>query len=70
MIVENVIVADYAAESGGKVHILGAGITRLTLPALPVVLPTMAVLVRMHPSLPTLNETTSSRSPCASRTGR
>jgi hypothetical protein len=48
VIVENIIVADYVAESGGKVNIIGAGITRLTPPMLPTALPTIAVLVRMR----------------------
>jgi hypothetical protein len=48
VIVENIVIADYVAEASGKVHILGAGITRLTPPTLPVVLPTIAVFVRMR----------------------
>lgn len=41
------IVADFAEDSGGKVHIVGAGITRLTPPSLPARLPVLSVFIRL-----------------------
>ncbi len=41
-----IILADATNESGGKLNILGAGISRITPAALPSVLPQIAVVVR------------------------
>jgi Family of unknown function (DUF6941) len=43
---EFVLLADATNESGGKLNILGAGISRLTPAALPSMLPQLALVVR------------------------
>jgi hypothetical protein len=46
VIVEALLIADAATESGGKAHLLGAGITRLTVRSFPWTQPSLSVFVR------------------------
>jgi hypothetical protein len=46
--VDFVLLADATNESGGKLNILGAGISRMTPTSLPSVLPQLALVVRVE----------------------